>query len=102
MILSNMAVRMNIADMTLRQACQAVEQNEPGWELNSLAAAIHIQEMACDLTTDGIQLLGGYGYMKDYGQEKRFRDAKHVQALLGMVPMKRLQYIKKIIEEKSA
>lgn len=99
MILANMAVKMNIADMTLRQACQAVEHNDPGWELRSLAAAIHIQEMACDITTDGIQLLGGYGYMKDYGQEKRFRDAKHVQTLLGMVPMKRLQYIQKIIEE---
>jgi alkylation response protein AidB-like acyl-CoA dehydrogenase len=94
MILSNMAVTMNIADMTLAQACGAVEKSTPGWELNSLAAALHIQEMACDLTTDGIQLLGGYGYMKDYGQEKRFRDAKHVQALLGMVPMKRLEYIK--------
>jgi alkylation response protein AidB-like acyl-CoA dehydrogenase len=102
MILANMAVKMNIADMTLRQACQAVEKSTPGWELNSLAAALHIQEMACDLTTDGIQLLGGYGYMKDYGQEKRFRDAKHVQALLGMAPMKRLQYIRKIIDGGSA
>jgi alkylation response protein AidB-like acyl-CoA dehydrogenase len=97
MILANMAVKMNVADMTLAQACHAVEKGEPGWELSSLAAALHIQEMACDLTTDGIQLLGGYGYMKDYGQEKRFRDAKHIQALLGMVPMKKLEYIKRVI-----
>ncbi|MEA3470697.1 MAG: acyl-CoA dehydrogenase family protein [Thermodesulfobacteriota bacterium] len=98
MILSNMAVTINISGMALRQACRAVEENEAGWEQNALAAAIYIQGAACDLTTDGIQLLGGYGYMKDYGQEKRFRDAKHVQALLGMVPMKRLKYIKRLID----
>jgi alkylation response protein AidB-like acyl-CoA dehydrogenase len=98
MILSNMAVTINVSEMALRQACRAAEKNEAGWEQNALAAAIYIQGAACDLTTDGIQLLGGYGYMKDYGQEKRFRDAKHVQALLGMVPMKRLQYIERVID----
>jgi alkylation response protein AidB-like acyl-CoA dehydrogenase len=98
MILSNMAVTINISGMALRQTCLAVEGNEAGWEQSALAVAIYVQGVACDLTTDGIQLLGGYGYMKDYGQEKRFRDAKQVQALLGMAPMKRLEYIKRIID----
>jgi len=35
---------------------------------------------------DAIQTLGGYGYMKDYGIEKRTRDAKSIQCLLGTYP----------------
>jgi alkylation response protein AidB-like acyl-CoA dehydrogenase len=52
--------------------------------------------MACDITSDGIQILVGKGYMKDYGQEKRFRDAKHAQTLLDLVPMKAIHFITKI------
>ena len=69
-----------------------MEDNEPGWEVESRTAALVVQDMACSITTDGIQVLGGYGYMKDYGQEKRFRDAKQAQALMGIVPMKKLRY----------
>lgn len=97
MMLANMAVQVKIADMTTASACQGVENKEPQWGLCSRAAAIHIQAMACNLTTDGIQVLGGNGYMKDYGQEKRFRDAKQVQALLGLTPMKKIRYIERII-----
>ncbi len=99
MILSDMAIKIKASELALTTACQAVESKAIDWDLCSRAAALHIQSLACDLTTDGIQLLGGYGYMKDYGQEKRFRDAKHMQALLGITPMKRMKYIKKIIGE---
>jgi len=50
--------------------------------------------LACDATNDGIQILGGYGYMKDYGQEKRYRDVRMVQALLGAVPFKKIDIIR--------
>lgn len=35
--------------------------------------------------------------MKDYGQEKRFRDARQVQTLLGMAPMKKLKYVEQVM-----
>ncbi len=97
MILATMAIKINNADMTIARACGAIDKKESKWALCSRAAAAHIQEMACDLTTDGIQVLGGVGYMKDFGQEKRFRDAKHVQSLLGIAPMKKIKYIEKMI-----
>ncbi|MFP3981639.1 MAG: iron-containing alcohol dehydrogenase [Desulfobacterales bacterium] len=65
---------------------------------NSRAAALHIQEMACGATTDGVQVMGGMGYMKDCGQEKRMRDAKHVQVLLGIVSLKRIRFLEKMIK----
>lgn len=98
MILSDMAVKVKTAEGTVSRVCQAVDAQESGWQAYARAAAIDIQKNACDLTTDGIQVLGGVGYMKDFGQEKRFRDAKHIQALLGMVPMKKLRFIARIID----
>lgn len=97
MILANMAIKIKNAEMILEQACSAVDYQSPKWASLSRAAALHIQEMACDVTTDGIQVLGGVGYMKDFGQEKRFRDAKHIQALMGITPVKKIKFLDKII-----
>ena len=100
MLLANMAVQVKIAEMVVAATALAVEQQHPQWEKSARAAALHLSELACKLTTDGIQVLGGNGYMKDYGQEKRFRDAKQVQALLGLVPMRKLNMIGAVINPK--
>ena len=93
MLLADMAVKVKNSEMIISRACQAVDSGEKEWQACASSAAIQIQENACNLTTDGIQVLGGVGYMKDLGQEKRFRDAKHIQALLGMAPMRKLRLI---------
>ncbi len=97
MLLGEMAVKVKIADMVVSGAALAVEQDFPQWRLSSRAAALHLSELACKLTTDGIQILGGNGYMKDYGQEKRFRDAKQVQALLGLASLRKLNLVGAIV-----
>jgi alkylation response protein AidB-like acyl-CoA dehydrogenase len=61
MILANMAIKLNIAEMAIAQASQAVDHLLSGWRQGSQAAAIHVAEMACEVTTDGIQVLGGIG-----------------------------------------
>ena len=96
MMLADMAVHIKIADMIVSEACRAVDGKEKGWEQKALAAAIHIQEAAVQVTTDGVQALGGVGYMQDFGQEKRFRDAKHIQACFGLTPMKKLRFFDKV------
>lgn len=93
MILGNMAVQIKVSEMIVSRSCAAMEANEKNWEEGSRAAAIHVQSLACDLTTDGVQAMGGVGYMKDFGQEKRFRDAKQLQALLGMSPVKKIRFL---------
>lgn len=93
MLLAEMAMQVKIAGMVVLGAAQALEQQAPQWNLCTRAAALHLSELACKLTTDGIQILGGNGYMKDYGQEKRFRDAKQVQSFLGMAKMRKLSLI---------
>ncbi|MFW6415216.1 MAG: acyl-CoA dehydrogenase family protein [Thermodesulfobacteriota bacterium] len=100
-MISNMAIAVQNADMSLSMAASMVDAQEPGWEQCTRAAALEIQRTACDVTSDGIQVLGGVGYMKDFGQEKRFRDAKQIQSLLGMAPAKRINYLESYIKPKS-
>lgn len=93
MIMADFALKIELSQMAVAQAGEAVDKQSSGWGKASLAAALHTGEMACQTTTDGIQVLGGVGYTKDFGQEKRFRDARHVQSLLGSAPMKKIRYI---------
>ncbi|MBW1989580.1 MAG: acyl-CoA/acyl-ACP dehydrogenase [Deltaproteobacteria bacterium] len=96
-ILADMSIQAKVADMSLARACQAADNGEPAWEQAAAAAAINAVYAACRVTTDGIQVLGGVGYMKDHGQEKRFRDAKQVQALLGLSPLRKIKYLRRMV-----
>jgi alkylation response protein AidB-like acyl-CoA dehydrogenase len=96
MMLADMAIDIKVADMLIAQACRAVDEQEKGWEQKALAAAIHVQQAAVQVTTDGVQALGGVGYMQDFGQEKRFRDAKHIQACFGLTPLKKLKFFDRV------
>jgi alkylation response protein AidB-like acyl-CoA dehydrogenase len=99
MILANMAVEIQAGQSALASACGKLDAEVAGWEKTARAVAIHIAEMACRATVDGVQLLGGNGYMKDYGQEKRMRDAGQAQCLLGMAPVRKMDLIDMIIKE---
>jgi len=98
MLLSSMAVAGKVADLLVERTAEAVDKGEAGWQLASRATALQVQKMATQETSNGIQLLGGYGYMKDYGQEKRFRDAQQTQVLMGITPVLKLKYIRRIID----
>ena len=100
MMLANMAIETKIAEACLAAACQEMDCNMCGWERTAQAAAIHIGEMANRSCTDGVQLFGGNGYMKDYPQEKRMRDTKQIQCLLGRSLLRKMDYIAEIIKEK--
>lgn len=97
-MLADVSIPVQVSSRLVADVCRSAEAEEPGWRLSARAAALHVQSLACDVTTDGIQLLGGNGYMEDYGQEKRFRDAKQAQALLGMAPVRKLDYVKRVID----
>jgi alkylation response protein AidB-like acyl-CoA dehydrogenase len=97
MKLADMAVQTEAARGCLSGAISASEASPADGA--AVAAALLISELACGATSEGVQLLGGNGYMKDYGQEKRMRDARQARSLLGMSAMKKMSFIDKIIEE---
>lgn len=58
-------------------------------EHRSLALFVQAKERAALATSVGVQLLGGYGYMEDYPEERCMRDAKQAECLFGRVDHER-------------
>ena len=101
-VLSGMAINMQITDMLLEQCCTACEEKRKTFNADSAAAFSKICEMACDVTSDGIRVMGGVGYMKDFDQEKRFRDARHLMSVFGMMQTKKLGFLENHITKSAA
>ena len=80
-ILETMAEQADAMTGMVRLAACAPE-DKIGWDL-ARRAYTFCGSAAEQVCLDAVQTLGGYGYMKDYGVEKRVRDAKSLQCLLG-------------------
>jgi len=63
-----------------------------------MALKILTGEHAIRGTTDGVQLLGGYGYTMEYPQEKRMRDARQASELLGSPPRQKMALINGMLD----
>jgi alkylation response protein AidB-like acyl-CoA dehydrogenase len=74
--------------MTWRAAYLA-DQGLPCTKEASMAKAL-AADMVMQVTTDAVQILGGYGYMRDYPVEKWMRDAKIMQIYEGTSQIQRL------------
>lgn len=96
-ILSGMAINIQVAEMLVNQCCTDHENQNRSFAQNAEAAFCRISEMACEGTSDGIRVMGGVGYMKDFNQEKRFRDARHLMSAFGMMQVKKVRFLEKHI-----
>ena len=68
---------------TLRAAwLHALEEEDPAAETHAAVKALS-GDLAVRASMDGVQLLGGYGYSREYPQERRMRDARQAAELLG-------------------
>jgi hypothetical protein len=56
---------------------------EADFEADALSVFLGASSEATSTTTCAVQILGGYGYMQDYGAERRWRDARALASLLG-------------------
>ncbi|MBN1619111.1 acyl-CoA dehydrogenase family protein [candidate division WOR-3 bacterium] len=65
----------------------------------SAMTKIFASDVAMKVTTDAVQILGGYGYMKDYPVEKMMRDAKITQIYEGTNQIQRSIIMTKLIHE---
>ena len=64
----------------------------------SSAAKCFASDVAMDVTTDAVQLLGGYGYVKDYPVERMMRDAKITQIYEGTNQIQRLVMARQLLK----
>jgi alkylation response protein AidB-like acyl-CoA dehydrogenase len=89
-------VRMMIASMvhrheTARLASRVLSCQEGGAAAEGTTLFVAARDGAARAVQDGVQLLGGYGYMEEYGQERCMRDAKQVQMMLGRDDLRSLE-----------
>ncbi len=73
--LADMAVGIESADLLTLQACELKVQGRPVTK-ESAMAKYEASEVAVRVATEGVQILGGYGYTKDFPAEKFYRDSK--------------------------
>lgn len=77
--------RIATAVLVTRELFRSAVDDVPGRAGQPVPAAVQLTvgEMAVESTISGVQVLGGNGYMEDYGQAKRMRDAKQAQGIFG-------------------
>lgn len=83
-----------IEDQALCQESSALLSRESLVEWRSLALFLRAKERAAHAACDGVQLLGGNGYMEDYAQERAMRDAKQAQFLFGRTDVARQDLVR--------
>jgi alkylation response protein AidB-like acyl-CoA dehydrogenase len=87
--LATMATRVHAARALLYQAAAAKDRGEP-ITLHASMAKLAASEAAVAVTTDAVQVYGGYGYVKDFPVERLFRDAKVTEIYEGTSEIQRV------------
>jgi alkylation response protein AidB-like acyl-CoA dehydrogenase len=93
------AIQFKLADMEtqcaasrelLYQACAKVDRGDPDIGKYSAMAKLFCSDVAMKVTVEAVQVLGGYGYVKEYPVERMLRDAKITQIYEGTNEIQRL------------
>ena len=94
-LIADMATEIEAARLLTWQAAWLLDQGERA-TLQSSFAKRFSADTAMKVTTDAVQVFGGYGYMKEYPVEKLMRDAKLFQIYEGTSQIQRLVIAKEI------
>ena len=89
-MLADMAMKTEAARSLIYTAAALSERLAPNLTFMSAAAKCFASDAAMEVTTDGVQLLGGYGYTRDFPLERMMRDAKITQIYEGTNQIQRL------------
>ena len=97
-IAGHQAIQFKLADMATRIEASRLLCLRAGWEkdmgreyvVSSSMAKVFASETAMWTTVEAVQILGGYGYVKDYHVERLMRDAKITQIYEGTSEIQRI------------
>jgi alkylation response protein AidB-like acyl-CoA dehydrogenase len=95
--LADMAMKLEAARGLVYAAAAKSERNDADLAFFGAAAKCYASDVAMDITTDAVQLLGGYGYTKDYPVERMMRDAKITQIYEGTNQIQRLVMARQLL-----
>jgi acyl-CoA dehydrogenase len=94
-LVADMAAEIEAARLLTWQAAWLIDQGERATLQSSYAKRVSA-DTAMKVTTDAVQIFGGYGYMKEYPVEKLMRDAKLFQIYEGTSQIQRLVIAREI------
>jgi len=87
--LADMATELDAAELLLLRAAWLQDRGRP-FEKESAMAKMYASDVAMRAAVEGVQVLGGYGYCKDFPMERHMRDAKICQIYEGTNEIMRL------------
>jgi alkylation response protein AidB-like acyl-CoA dehydrogenase len=99
--LADMETKCEAARGLLYRFGQMVDAGVPNEELTkaSAMAKLYCSDVAMEVTTEAVQILGGYGYIKEYPVERMMRDAKITQIYEGTNEIQRLVIAREMLKE---
>jgi len=89
-MLADMAIKLEAARQLVYTAAAKSERGDSDLTFFGAAAKCFASDVAMEITTDAVQVLGGYGYVKDYPVERMMRDAKITQIYEGTNQVQRI------------
>jgi len=88
-MLADMAMNLQAARLLTHQSAWLLDSGQKNTLVSSYAKCF-AADMAMKVTTDAVQIYGGYGYIKEYPVEKLMRDAKLIQVYEGTSQVQRI------------
>ena len=96
-MLADMAMQVHAARLMVHHAAALVDAGAPATALESSMAKCFASDAAMKVTTDAVQIFGGYGYTREYPVERLMRDAKITQIYEGTNQIQRLVIARQLI-----
>jgi len=97
-MLADMAMKLEAARQMVYVAAAKSERGDADLPFFGAAAKCYASDVAMDVTTDAVQLLGGAGYVKDFPVERMMRDAKITQIYEGTNQVQRLVMARQLLK----
>ena len=96
-MLADMGMRIEAARQLTYAAAGRSERGDPELTFFGAAAKCFASDVAMQVTTDAVQVLGGYGYTSDYPVERMMRDAKITQIYEGTNQVQRIVMARQLL-----
>ncbi len=98
-MLADMAIQIEASRCLVYQTCRLVDSGAKSISKESAMSKVFASDTAMKVTIDAVQVMGGYGYMKEYPVEKMMRDAKITQIYEGTNQIQRNVIALELIKE---
>jgi alkylation response protein AidB-like acyl-CoA dehydrogenase len=95
--LADMATQVEAARLLTYKAARLKDAGKP-FDMESAMAKLHASETAMKVTTEAVQVHGGYGFVKEYHVERLMRDAKITQIYEGTSEIQRLVISRAVLD----